>query len=267
MATLTQIPSILSTDKYRHLALEALQAAATSGSSSSTPDYVSLTGGTVTVNNTAAQFSKINISTQTLTRPTGALTYNANAIVAPGGTVNCGSFVTGTTYFIASLGTGSTFPGASSSTVGRIFTATGAGTGTGTAIPLTTFTSVLPVNAGDGYIVAVRASTNSNSFSTALRLHLYKTIPTLLVTDNGQFTILNADFTFRIGYVDLSGWTTGGTGSDSSVCFGSFPGAGVTLPLELGSGSTSIFGIVEARAGFSANTGQIFNISLKTQLA
>jgi hypothetical protein len=54
----------------------------------------------------------------------------ANAL----GSVNAGSFVTGTSYTITSVGTTDfTLIGAGSNTVGVIFTATGPGTGTGTA--------------------------------------------------------------------------------------------------------------------------------------
>jgi hypothetical protein len=239
---------------------------------------VGLGGGTGTtigaINNQAVQFSKINISTQTITRSANTTAYSANTIIANGATVNAGSFVVGSTYFIVSAGTTSfTAIGASSNTVGTIFTATGVGSGTGTASLLTTFTTALPVSGADGYIVAVRASTNSNTFSTALRLHLYKSLPTLLVADNGGFAIFNADFAARVGYVDLSGWTSGstsgtGTTSDSSVCFGSFPGSGSSLPLELASGSTTLYGILETRAAIATpGNGQIFNFSLKTQLA
>jgi len=179
---------------------------------------VSLSGGTVTlgagsasigsVNNTGTQFSKISISTQSITRPANTTAYSANAVIN---------------------------------------TATSGATAT-------QFTSVLPVSGGDGYIVAVRAATNVSSFSTALRLHLYKTTPSASVQDAAQFTMLNADFSARVGYVDLSGWTTGGTGSDTAVCFGSFPGAGITLPLELG--TTVLYAILETRAAFTPKIGR-----------
>lgn len=56
--------------------------------------------------------------------------------------VTAGSFVTGTTYWITTVGTTDfTAIGASSNTVGTSFTATGAGSGTGTATPLPTTSS------------------------------------------------------------------------------------------------------------------------------
>ena len=195
-------------------------------------------GGTVTlaagtssigsVNNTGAQFSKINISTTNFTCPSSAAAHAANAVVS------------------------------NSTTAGTYLT----------------FSNVLPVSAGDGYVVAVRASTyastgSPSTFSTALRLHLYKNIPDASVSlnDNAAFTLKNADWANRIGYVDLSGWTSAGTGSDTSICFGSFPGTGANLPLELASGSTTLYGIVETRAAFTPIASQVFYFSLKTQLA
>jgi hypothetical protein len=185
---------------------------------------VTLGGGSASigsVNNTGAQFSKVAISTATLTRPANTTAYSANAVIN---------------------------------------TATSGAT-------ITSFTSVLPVTGADGYIVAVRALTNVNSFATAVRLHFFKATPTASVQDAAQFTLLNADFDNRVGYVDLSGWTSGGTGSDASVCFGSFPGSGSSLPLELASGSTTLYAILEARAAFTPTSGQVFKFSLKTQLA
>jgi hypothetical protein len=56
--------------------------------------------------------------------------------------VNAGSFVTGTTYWITTVGTTDfTAIGASANTVGLSFVATGAGSGTGTATPLPTTSS------------------------------------------------------------------------------------------------------------------------------
>ncbi|MGA1780209.1 MAG: hypothetical protein ACO4CW_07730, partial [Planctomycetota bacterium] len=77
----------------------------------------------------------------------GTISSNANirsAVTTAGGinlaaapTVNAGSFVTSTIYRILTAGdTDFTLVGAANSTVGTIFTATGAGTGTGTAVAI-----------------------------------------------------------------------------------------------------------------------------------
>jgi hypothetical protein len=62
-------------------------------------------------------------------------------------TVNAGSFVPGQWYEIVFVGT-SSFPGASSNTVGTIFLATNAGTGTGTAKAIATLTTAANSSAG-----------------------------------------------------------------------------------------------------------------------
>jgi hypothetical protein len=175
------------------------------------------------INNTGTQFSRVAISTATLTRPANTTAYGANTVVS---------------------------------------NSTSAGT-------VITFSNVLPVNQGDGYIVAVRAMTNQTAFAAALRLHLYKTSPdaSVVLNDAAAFKLMLADVNNRIGYVDLSGWTTGGTGSDAATAFGIFPGSGASLPLELASASTTLFGVVETRAAFTPASGQQFVFSLKTQLA
>ena len=69
-----------------------------------------------------------NHATESLSARIGDMMYIHNAVTA-------GSFVTGTSYKITTVGTTNfTLIGASSNTVGIVFTATGAGSGTGTAI-------------------------------------------------------------------------------------------------------------------------------------
>lgn len=71
------------------------------------------------------------------TGPRGAGRWNISVSA-----VNAGSFVTGTTYWITTVGTTDfTAIGASANTVGLSFVATGAGSGTGTATPLPTTSS------------------------------------------------------------------------------------------------------------------------------
>jgi hypothetical protein len=139
-------------------------------------------------------------------------------------------------------------------------------TGAGTVI---TFSNAIPVSQGDGYIVAVRATTNDKLFATALRLHIYKSSPdaSVVLNDNAPMKLMLADYGNRVGYVDLSGWTSASSTSDSSVCFGSFPGSGSSLPLELASASTTLYGVLETRAAFTPASAQTFTFTLKTQLA
>lgn len=119
----------------------------------------SLTGAASAIATTpAAGDNSVNVATTAfvntaVTAATGSLgtmsTQNANAVAVTGGTisgvtvsgstiygtvVSAGSFVIGSVYTIASVGTTSfTAVGASANTVGITFIATGVGTGTGTA--------------------------------------------------------------------------------------------------------------------------------------
>jgi hypothetical protein len=128
------------------------------------------------------------------------------------------------------------------------------------------FSNVIPVAGGSGYIVAARGATNQASFSATIRLHLY----TSAVSADDQSTTwssgLWATRASRIGFIDLAGWQTSGSG-DSAYTMGSFSGSGSSLPFTLASGSTSLWVVPEVRAAFTPNSGQGFFFSLKTQLA
>ena len=79
---------------------------------------------------------------------------NSFAISNDTATTNAGSFVNGTKYIIDSLGTTDfTSIGASSNTLGTIFTASGAGTGTGTAYSIVTLTTTTAPSSGVEAIV------------------------------------------------------------------------------------------------------------------
>jgi len=68
----------------------------------------------------------------------GRMTYADEDVGASATFVTAGSFVTGTTYVIETVGTTNfTAIGAEANTVGTVFTATGAGSGDGTALPMT----------------------------------------------------------------------------------------------------------------------------------
>jgi len=126
---------------------------------------------------------------------TGSGTYQATAAnnvyityidqLAVGTTVAAGSFVTGTQYVIQTVGTTDfTAIGASSNTIGVIFTATGAGSGTGDAYTYVTSVSFTSVQNGSrSLVVIVRdgggtpikqyiapwTQTSSNSTTTVIR--------------------------------------------------------------------------------------------------
>lgn len=71
---------------------------------------------------------------------------------------------------------------------------------------------------GNGYVVKVRAFTNSATamLGAVFRLHLYNEAPTA-VNDNAQFALLWANRTKRVGFIDLPALATEGTGSDAAA--------------------------------------------------
>lgn len=68
---------------------------------------------------------------------------------------------------------------------------------------------------GSGYLTKLRALTNLNTFTGRLRLHLYRSAPTL-INDGSPFTLLWANRSNRIGFIDLPAFNTGGAGSDAA---------------------------------------------------
>lgn len=126
------------------------------------------------------------------------------------------------------------------------------------------FSNVLPLAGADGLIVAARCMTNQSTFTGSLRLHLFKTSAPTPINDNSPQTVLWANRAVRIGYIDFAGFTTGGTGSDCAITLGTFPGSGNALPVELDSGQTSLWGMVETRGAFTPASGQQFFFALKT---
>lgn len=122
------------------------------------------------------------------------------------------------------------------------------------------FANILPVAGGDGVIMAARGFVQGSTFNTTLRVHLYKVSTVTPLNDNDAFTLLWANRSNRVGFIDLTGWQTAGTGSDAAACLVT----GINLPIELNSGNTSLWAMIETRAAFTPTSAQQFFISLKT---
>ena len=122
---------------------------------------------------------------------------------------------------------------------------------------------------GNGYVTKCKLFTNASGFTAALRLHLYtlasgQTIATgTTVGDNVAISILYADASKYIGFIDLTTWvsTAGSTFSivdTERLCFQSAAFRG-----EL-AGRGTFVGILEARGGFNPAASQQFQIELTT---
>lgn len=112
---------------------------------------------------------------------------------------------------------------------------------TGTAAVLT-FADICRTTGGSGNIVKGRIFTDSATalLGTQFRLHLYKQAPTA-IADNSPFTLLYANRSKRIGYLDFPALATEGTGSDSSSSLW------VDLPLNFTcyAGGNDLYGVLE----------------------
>jgi hypothetical protein len=122
---------------------------------------------------------------------------------------------------------------------------------------------------GNGYVTKCKLFTNASGFTAALRLHLYtlasgQTIATgTTVGDNVAISILYADASKYVGFIDLTTWvsTAGSTFSivdTERLCFQSAAFRG-----EL-AGRGTFVGILEAKGGFTPTASQQFQIELTT---
>ena len=123
-----------------------------------------------------------------------------------------------------------------------------------------TFADAGRVNGGAGYLVKGRVFTDSATamLGTAFRLHLYKETPTP-IADNSPFTLLYANRSKRVGYIDFPALATEGTGSDASSALW------VDLPMNYtcATADTDLYGVLEVlTAGAAPASGQTFFVAL-----
>jgi hypothetical protein len=123
-----------------------------------------------------------------------------------------------------------------------------------------TFSGVARNNGGSGYVTGGFCQTSQTSMTGQLRLHLFRVTVTP-INDNAAYTLLNSGNSTRIGYIDFTSFTTGGTGSDTAIAFAAFPG-GSTLPYICASGDTALYGVTEARNIWTPANAQTFRYQL-----
>lgn len=78
------------------------------------------------------------------------------------------------------------------------------------------FADMFAANAGTGYLVKARLLTDQAANVAAHRLYIYHTTPTP-IADNSAFTLLYADESKLVGYIDFPAGQTEGTGSTASI--------------------------------------------------
>lgn len=124
-----------------------------------------------------------------------------------------------------------------------------------------TFTNLARVNGGSAYIVKARLMTNLSTDTKRYRLHIYHTAPTP-INDNSPFTLLWANRTNRLGYIDFPACATEGTGSDAA---GSLNDT-IRHPFVCASGSRHIYGLLETLDAGTPGNAQAYYIELTPDL-
>jgi hypothetical protein len=202
-------------------------------------------GKKIQVFSEGTNFYAVDASSLTTTLPiasggtgqtTATTAFNALAPIQQiGATVNAGSFVIGNTYSILAVGSTSfTAIGASSNTIGVIFTATGVGSGSGTATPITTIGQYL-------------ASNGTNTYWTNLQFGSTSTVSAGSFVVGNTYTIYqlaNGGATTDFTAVGASSSTPGvvfvatGVGTGTGTAYTSTNGSGTVL-LSTGSVAAS----------------------------
>lgn len=120
-----------------------------------------------------------------------------------------------------------------------------------------TFAGAGRVNAGTGYITALRMMTDQSANVAQFRLHLYAIAPTA-INDNAAQTLLYANRDKRVGYIDIGPLATEGSGSDAA----SGLNADLRLPFKCDTADTNLYGLLETLSVFTPASAQSFYLSL-----
>lgn len=120
-----------------------------------------------------------------------------------------------------------------------------------------TFADCARKNNGTGYIVGVRLFTDQTTCTARFRLHLFHTAPTA-INDNVAYPLLYANFTNRIGMLDIPALRTEGAGSTAA--------GGINiidrLPFVCAAADDDIYGLLETLDAFTPASGQKVYIEL-----
>jgi hypothetical protein len=186
-------------------------------------------------------------------------------------TVNAGAFVSGQWYEITFVGTTS-FPGATSNTVGTIFLATGAGTGTGTAKAIATITTALNAAAGaaSGGQFNISATYNITCDIRAGTTTCLNVTGSAALSLNGLRisggTSANAHGINNAGTSPIAisgGSILGPTGANSSVLNSSSATITISAGTTIAGGGNSGIGITNSAGGIISISGTIISGSFQ----
>ena len=115
-------------------------------------------------------------------------------------------------------------------------------------------------NGASGYLVNAMMMVAGAAFNTPLRLHIFRVAPTF-IADNESYTTLTANNTNRVGFIDFTSWTAGGSGSTTAISVGQFSSGGAFLPFNTASDSRDLIFALETRGAFSGTANQTFELA------
>jgi len=123
------------------------------------------------------------------------------------------------------------------------------------------FTSLMRVVGGLGYVVKARLMTNQSTNTARFRLHLYRSSPTA-INDNAANTILWANRGVWLGCIDFAACQTEGSGSDVAFSLNDT----ARLVVASAAGSLTVYGLLETLDAFTPASGQQFYIGLNVDV-
>ena len=121
-----------------------------------------------------------------------------------------------------------------------------------------TFTDILRKKGGSGYITKARLTTDQSTCVARFRLWLFYTAAPTIAVDNAAFTLMWADRSIRLGYIDFAACSTEGSGSDCAQALNSDVRLLVSQPNQ----DANLYGLLETLDAFTPGSGQNFRLSL-----
>jgi hypothetical protein len=121
---------------------------------------------------------------------------------------------------------------------------------------------VARIAGGDGYLVRARLVTNRATDTARFRLWLYRIANPTVPADNAAMTLLWANRTSRIGWLDFAALASEQTGSDSAAALI----ADARLAFACAEGETRLWGLLQALDAFTPASGQQFFVQLVAEV-
>lgn len=114
---------------------------------------------------------------------------------------------------------------------------------------------------GSGYITKARLTTDQSGNTAQFRLWIYRVSNPTVGADNAAHTLMWADRTNRVGYIDFAPMSTEGTGSDCAQAMN----ADVRLAFTCDPADTNLYGVLEALTAFTPAALQNFHVALSAE--